>query len=83
MKPPEQFSRRHHFVTRSYLDLFADEEGQVLVYDKQLDKEYATNPINAAAITNFNTIVVDGKESDAVEKMLAPAEGKVSRPSSA
>ena len=73
--PRQKRAVRHHTVTRSYLDLFADAKGQIMVFDKSTGDEYPTNPINAAVVGEFNTVNLPGLVPDAVEKALAAGEG--------
>ncbi len=70
-----QRAKRHHTVTRAYLELFADETGLVAVFDKQTGNEFQTDPVNAAVVGDFNTVNVPGVPADTVEAGLAAGEG--------
>lgn len=67
-------AKRHHTVTKAYLELFTDEIGLVAVFDKQTGNEYETDPINAAVIGNFNTVNMPGVPPDAIEASLSEGE---------
>jgi hypothetical protein len=69
-------AKRHHTVTRAYLELWADERGRIAVFDKQTGTEHATDPVNAAVIAGFNAVDLTGVAPDAIEKALGPGEGE-------
>jgi hypothetical protein len=71
----ERRTKRHHTVTRAYLELWADEGGRVAVFDKRTGAEFATDPVNAAVITGFNAVDLPGVAPDAIEQALGPGEG--------
>lgn len=73
--------KRHHYVARSYLDRFANERGQVTVYDRRQEREpYTTSTQNAAVISGFHDIVDgEGNKDLSAEGMLSELEGDAKR----
>jgi Protein of unknown function (DUF4238) len=67
-------AKRHHFLTRGYLQGFtdtADKNGKLWVYDFRENKLFNPNPRGVALETNFNNIDLRGYASDYLEKMFA------------
>ena len=72
-------ARKHHFVPQGYLAGFTDDgtrNGQLTVFDLELQKTFRTTPRKVAAKRDFNRIDVDGLLPDAVERALGEFEGK-------
>ena len=72
-------ARKHHFVPQGYLAGFTDDgtrNGQLTVFDLELQKTFRTTPSKVAAKRDFNRIDVDGLLPDAVERALGEFEGK-------
>ena len=72
-------ARKHHFVPRGYLAGFTDDgtrNGQLTVFDLELQKTFPATPRKVAAKRDFNRIDVEGLPPDAVEQALGKFEGK-------
>lgn len=75
--------KRHHYVARSYLDRFANERGQITVYDRRQEREpfaYTTSTQNAAVISGFyNMVDGEGNKDLSAEALLSALEGDAKR----
>ena len=75
-------SRNHHYISQFYLKGFLDpsrSKEQLCVIDKIERRHFVTHPRNVGSKRDFNRVDILGEPIDAVEKLLAEIEGKVSR----
>ncbi len=75
-------SRNHHYIPQFYLKGFLDpsrSKEQLCVIDKIERRHFVTHPRNVGSKRDFNRVDILGEPIDAVEKLLAEIEGKVSR----
>lgn len=65
--------KRHHILAETYQKHFIDEGTCVWVHDKEVPKTFATQPINVAVRTDFNTaLLADGSlDRSAVEGIFS------------
>jgi len=68
--------RRHHIVPQFLLRQFADEDGNVTVYDQELEKEWTTSTRKIAVERDFYTVDTHDGPSDIAEDALAKLEGE-------
>ncbi|WP_396642492.1 DUF4238 domain-containing protein [Microbacterium sp.] len=71
----------HHYVPRFYLRRFADAEGRLWVWDRVVDRVYATSPSTIAAETKFyfhDELAEQGRDPLTMEAQFASLEGAVS-----
>lgn len=62
---------QHHFVTRAYLDNFADNDGRLHVYERTKKESFVLTPEKAARQRNYYSIRrKDGTFDDSVEHFL-------------
>lgn len=62
---------QQHFVTRAYLQGFADEKGQLHIYERGKQKPFGAVPDKAARQRNYYSVKdKDGKYDDRIEKFL-------------
>lgn len=62
---------QHHFVTRAYLDGFANETGQLCVYERGREQPFRLTPEKAGRQRNYYSIKrKDGKFDDTIEQFL-------------
>jgi hypothetical protein len=68
-------ARRHHIVPQFILRRFADEDGNVVVYDVEADKEWSGSVRKIAVENDFYTVETPEGPSDLAEEALAKIEG--------
>jgi hypothetical protein len=71
----------HHFVPRFYLKRFTDRDGRLWVWDRIVDRVYATSPSTIAAETHFyfhEDLADHGHDPLTMESQFASLEGAVS-----
>ena len=66
----------HHFVPRSILRNFENEDGKIFVFDKKNSNSFASNINDAGAENNFNTSSIDGVKNN-FEHIFQENDGKV------
>ena len=65
-------SRRHHYVPEFITKHFSNDNGQIYVYDKILDKIYESNSKNLFVEKDRNTFInLQGNEGDEIEKIYS------------
>lgn len=72
----------HHYVPQFHLRRFADERGQLWVWDKQSDRIFRTSPGGIAAETQFYRLTQyepEGHDPLTLEKQLSQMEGEVTQ----
>ncbi len=72
-------SRLHHFIPQSHLANFAAKRSrpQIWAYDKVTDRYFGpTNPVNLAALRDYNTIDIGTGPTDVMEKLLSAFDGQ-------
>lgn len=68
--------KRHHYVPQFYLKNFADDKGQIWVYDRQTKQYRHQNVSDTALVRHYYRVESkDGKYNTEVEKLLAEIEG--------
>jgi hypothetical protein len=74
--PPPNQAKRHHVVSRFYLQYFADERDRVKTVMLPGDRSFIQNVRDASVNTDFYTVIDHaGQESDAAEQALSQLEG--------
>jgi hypothetical protein len=53
-------TRHHHYVSQFYLRQFANERGQLCVFDRTKKTPFATIPRNVTAERDFNSVDIPG-----------------------
>lgn len=74
-------AKKHHVLSQFYLKGFTNgrrPKSQLLVIDIARGTHYQSKPQAVGFVTDFNTITIDGKPSDIIEKQLSKFEGSVS-----
>lgn len=72
-------SRRHHYVPQFLTTHFADNKGQIFVYDKIENRHYKGNPINLFVEKDRNTFTnMQGDEDDVIERIYSSLDGMFS-----
>lgn len=75
-----QSTKRHHYLPRFYLAGFTDtgtKDGQLTVFHLLEHHTFRTRPDNVGVESHFNRVELPGVEPDAIEKALAPVEGRM------
>jgi hypothetical protein len=68
--------KRHHYVPRSYLEFFSQDNG-IWVYDKKEKKYFNPSLENVTVIQHYYSIISDDDQKDnSIEKYFAKLEGK-------
>lgn len=72
-------SRRHHYIPQFLTRHFANEDGQLHVYDKINDKFYRSSAINLFVEADRNTFTdVNGGQNDVIERIYSSLDAEFS-----